>query len=258
MSKTTQKPLVVITGASAGIGASTAHRFAKEGFRLALLARRLDRLEALQKELKTQTSIHALDVRSSDAVASTFQKIEQTQGPIDVLVNNAGLGFGLEPAHQGKIEEWDQIVDTNIKGLLYCTHAVLAHMVKRDLGHVINLGSVAARYPYPGGNVYGATKAFVRQFSFNLRADLIGTKVRVSCIEPGLVGGTEFSIVRFRGNKELAAKPYASTEPLTPDDIADVIYYCHSLPPHVNINTLEVMPVAQASGPLVIHREASI
>lgn len=252
---TKEKPLVVITGASAGIGASTAHRFAKEGFRLALTARRLDRLEQLQKELKTESSVYALDVRSADDVAETFQKIEQAQGPVDILVNNAGLGYGLEPAYQGNIDEWDQVIDTNIKGLLYCTHAVLAKMVKRDQGHIINIGSIAARYAYPGGNVYGATKAFVRQFSFNLRADLIGTQVRVSCIEPGLVGGTEFSVVRFRGNKDLAEKVYANTQPLTPDDIAEVIYYCHSLPPHVNINTLEVMPVMQASGPLAIYRE---
>lgn len=256
MKKTSSSPLVVITGASAGIGAATARRFAKEGFRLALIARRRDRLQELQKELKTEVSLYELDVRSSEDVAATFQKIEKEQGAVAVLVNNAGVGFGLEPAYQGKIEEWKQCIDTNINGLLYCTHAVLASMVKRDSGHVINLGSVAARYAYPGGNIYGATKAFVRQFSFNLRADLIGTRVRVSCIEPGLVGETEFSEVRFRGNKERAAKVYEKTQPLVPEDIAEIIYLCHSLPPHVNINTLEVMPVMQASAGLAIHRDS--
>jgi 3-hydroxy acid dehydrogenase / malonic semialdehyde reductase len=254
MKSSTKKPLVVITGASAGIGAATARRFAKEGYRLALTARRLDRLTKLQEELKTDSSVYQLDVRLSEDVAATFQKIEQEHGPIAILVNNAGLGFGLEPAYQGKIEEWDQCIDTNIKGLLYCTRAALPSMVKLDSGHVINLGSVAGRYPYPGGNVYGATKAFVRQFSLNLRADLIGTQVRVSCIEPGLVGETEFSDVRFRGDKKRSAKVYENTKSLTPEDIAEVIYFCHSIPRHVNINTVEVMPVMQASGALVVHR----
>lgn len=248
------KPLVVITGASSGIGASTATRFAKEGFRLALTARRLDRLQQLRKELKGEISTFELDVCSAKAVAEVFQQIEQKQGPIDILVNNAGCSFGLEPAYQGNIEEWDQCIDTNIKGLLYCTRMVLPTMVKLNQGHLINLGSVAARYPYPGGNVYGGTKAFVRQFSFNLKADLLGTKVRVSCIEPGLVGGTEFSVVRFRGDEVRAAKVYEHSEALRPEDIADVIYFCHSVPLHVNINTVEVMPVCQASGSLMIHR----
>lgn len=249
-------PLIVITGASSGIGAATARRFSQAGFRLALIARRLDRLKQLQNELQSNALIFKLDVCNAKAVADTFRKIEQEHGPIEVLINNAGCGFGLEPAYQGKIEEWDQCIDTNIKGLLYCTRALLPSMVKCNQGHIINLGSVAARYPYPGGNVYGATKAFVRQFSFNLRADLLGTKVRVSCIEPGLVGGTEFSNVRFRGDGSRANKTYENTTPLEPNDIAEVIYFCHSLPPHVNINTVELMPVSQASGPLSIYRNS--
>ncbi len=247
-------PLVIITGASAGIGAAAARRFAREGFRLALTARRIDRLEQLRKELKGEVSCHELDVRISEEVSVVFQRIEKEEGPIEILINNAGLGFGLEPAYQCKIEEWDQCIDTNIKGLLYCTRAALPGMVKLNQGHVINLGSVAGRYPYPGGNVYGGTKAFVRQFSFNLKADLLGTKVRVSCIEPGLVGGTEFSVVRFHGDESRAAKVYEQTQPLLPEDIAEVIYFCHSVPSHVNINTVEVMPVCQASGPLSVHR----
>jgi 3-hydroxy acid dehydrogenase/malonic semialdehyde reductase len=244
------KPLVVITGASAGIGAAAARRFAEAGFRLALTARRLDRLEELQKTLNGEVSVFELDVCSSDQVDQVFQQL----GPIEVLINNAGCAFGLEPAYEGKIEEWDKCVDTNIKGLLYCTRAALATMVKRDRGHIINLGSVARTYPYPGGNVYGGTKAFVHQFSLNLRADLLGTKVRVSCVEPGLVGGTEFSTVRFRGDSTRAAKVYENTAALTPEDIAEVIYFCHSLPAHVNINTVEVMPVCQASAPMAIHK----
>lgn len=250
----TTKPLVLITGASAGIGASAARRFAKAGCRLALTARRLDRLEQLQRELGADATIHQLDVRLSDDVAKLFQAIEKQQGPIEVLVNNAGCGFGLEPAYQADIEEWEQCVDTNINGLLYCTRTVLPSMVKLNRGHIINLGSVAARYPYPGGNVYGATKAFVRQFSFNLKADLLGTNVRVSCIEPGLVGGTEFSTVRFRGDQERASKVYEKTQPLTPNDIAEVIFFCHSIPSHVNINTVEIMPVCQASAALAVYR----
>ncbi len=230
------------------------HRFAKEGFRLALTARRLDRLEQLRKELNGEISVHELDVQSSDDVENVFQRIEQKEGPIEILINNAGCSFGLEPAYQGKIEEWDQCIDTNIKGLLYCTRAVLPTMVKLNKGHIINLGSVAARYPYPGGNVYGGTKAFVRQFSFNLKADLLGTKVRVSCVEPGLVGGTEFSVVRFRGDETRAAKVYEHTKPLSAEDIAEVIYFCCSVPPHVNINTVELMPICQASAPLAIQR----
>ncbi|MBS0606404.1 MAG: SDR family NAD(P)-dependent oxidoreductase [Verrucomicrobia bacterium] len=249
-----KKPLVVITGASAGIGASVARRFAAENYPLALTARRQEKLEELQKELKTQTSIYALDVTDSDAVAKIIAQIEHEQGPIGILVNNAGLALGLEPAYDAKISDWDTCVDTNIKGLLYCTRAVLPSMVQRNSGHIVNLGSIAGTYPYPGGNVYGSTKAFVHQFSLNLRADLLGTKVRVSCIEPGLTGGTEFSVVRFRGDAEKAQNLYKNTEALLPEDIAEAIYFCCTLPPHVNINTIEMMPVSQASSALNVHR----
>jgi NADP-dependent 3-hydroxy acid dehydrogenase YdfG len=193
-----------------------------------------------------------LDVRSQGAVEEVMAEIER-KGPIEVLVNNAGLGFGLEPAYESKLEEWDQCVAVNINGLLYCTRAVLPHLVARNKGHVINLGSVAGHYPYPGGNVYGATKAFVHQFSLNLRADLLGTRVRVSCIEPGLTE-TEFSTVRFRGDVGRAKKVYADTEPLTADDIAEVIYFCTAMPERANINTVEIMPVVQASTNLAVVR----
>jgi 3-hydroxy acid dehydrogenase / malonic semialdehyde reductase len=249
-----KKPLVAITGASMGIGAAAAHRFSKEGYRLALMARRLDKLAALKNALPSETVIYELDVSASDAVTALFKQIEKENGPIDTLINNAGCAFGIEPAYEGNLEEWDKCVQTNIQGLLYCTRAVLPSMVARDAGHIINLGSVAGTYPYPGGNVYGATKAFVHQFSLNLRADLLGTKVRVSCIEPGLVDGTEFSLVRFRGDQKRAAAVYEKAQALHPDDIAEILYFCHRLPSHVNINTVEVMPVTQASGALSISR----
>jgi len=248
------KPLIVITGASAGIGRAIARRFAKEGFRLVLLSRRKEKLESLKKELKTEVVTYTLDVGSSEAVFATFAEIEKEMGAIDLLINNAGVGFGLEPAYQGNISEWDECVQTNINGLLYCTRAALPGMVERNRGHIIHLGSIAGTYPYPGGNVYGATKAFAHQFSLNLRADLLGTQVRVSCIEPGIVGDTEFSTVRFRGDEKRAQAVYKNLEFLRPEDIAEIVYFCHILPPHVNINTIEVMPVCQASAPLATYR----
>jgi 3-hydroxy acid dehydrogenase / malonic semialdehyde reductase len=248
------KPLVVITGASSGIGAATAHRFSKENYRLVLLARRLDRLQLLKKELSAPTSVFELDVCSAESVAKVIDQIEREEWPIDVFVNNAGGAFGLEPAHQARLEDWDQCVDVNVKGLLYCTRAVLPFMVERNRGHIINMGSIAGTYPYPGGNVYGAAKAFVHQFSLNLRADLIGTKVRVSCIEPGLTSGTEFSATRFKGDEKRAASVYENTEPLQAEDIAEAIYFCTSMPERANINTIELMPVVQASAHLTVHR----
>ncbi|MBS3904915.1 MAG: SDR family NAD(P)-dependent oxidoreductase [Simkania sp.] len=255
MSKSSSIPTVVITGASAGIGAATARRFAKENYRLVLIARRKDKLENLRKELpNTEIAIFGLDVSSRSAVENAFTQIEKEIGPIDLLINNAGGAFGLDRAQEANLDEWEQCIDVNIKGLIYCTHTVLPHMVKRNRGHIINLGSVAGHYPYPGGNVYCGSKAFAHQFSLNLRADLLGTHLRVSCIEPGLTGGTEFSTVRFRGDETKATRVYEKTEPLQPDDIAEVIYFCASAPPHVNINTIELMPVAQAFSPLAVHR----
>ncbi len=250
-----QPPLIVITGASSGIGAAIAEKFGKGNFKIVLIARRKDRLEQIQKQIQAPVSIYELDVTNKQAVSETFQQILHTHGPIDLLVNNAGLALGLEPAHKTNLGEWDQCVDVNIKGLLYCTHAALPEMVKNNKGHIINMGSISASYPYPGAHVYGATKAFVRQFSLNLRADLLGTGVRVSCIEPGMVGGTEFSAVRLRGNLEGVKKIYEGIQYLTADDIAETVHFCFQAPPHVNINLIELMPVGQASGPLAVHRE---
>lgn len=248
------RPIVVITGASSGIGAATARRFGKENIKLVLLARRREKLEQLQKEIKAPSLFFEVDVTDSALVAKTIKHIEDKEGPIEILVNNAGGAFGLDPAYKSNLQDWDKCVDVNIKGLLYCTHAVLPHLVKRNKGHIINIGSVAGTYPYPGGNVYGATKAFVHQFSLNLKADLLGTDVRVTCIEPGLLGGTEFSVVRFKGDEKRAKNVYEKTQPLLPEDIAETIYFCTTLPKHVNINTIEMMPVAQASSSLAVHR----
>lgn len=249
-------PLILITGASSGIGASVAYRFAKGNYRLALVARRLDRLKQIQEEIGVPCISFELDICDREKVSRTIESIEEEHGPIEVLINNAGAAFGLDPAQEAKLNDWDRCIDVNISGLLYCTRAVLPRMVRENKGHIINLGSVAGSYPYPGANVYGATKAFVHQFSLNLRADLLGTKVRVSCIEPGLVGGTEFSEIRFQGDREKAKKIYEGASALSPDDIAEVIYFCHCLPSHVNINTVELMPVSQASAPLAVFRKS--
>jgi hypothetical protein len=247
---------VFITGASAGFGAACARVFAARGDRLVLAARRRDRLQRLAEELRGRTDVHvvALDVRDRRAVEGLPESLPEDFREIDVLVNNAGLALGLEPAHRTDLDDWDAMVDTNIKGLMYFTRALLPGMVERNRGHVVNIGSTAGAWPYPGGNVYGGTKAFVAQFTRNLRADLLGSRVRVSCIAPGMAE-TEFSTVRFKGDEEKAEKVYADTEPLTAGDIAQIVAWVTSVPPHVNINHLEVMSVYQSWGPLPVHRE---
>ncbi len=248
--------IVFVTGATSGFGAAIARRFAAEGHRIIIAGRRQDRLHRLADELG-RDRVHplVLDVRDRAAVEAGVAGLPGDFADIDLLVNNAGLAVGLESAQKADLDAWDAMVDTNVKGLMYVTRAVLPGMVARNRGHVVNMGSTAGRYPYPGGNAYGASKAFVRQFSLNLRADLLGTKLRVTDIEPGLVGGSEFSAVRFRGDAEKAAKIYEGADPLTPEDIAEAVHWVATLPARVNINTLEMMPVSQAFGPLAIHRE---
>lgn len=244
-----------VTGATAGFGLAIARLFAADGWRVVAAGRRADRLDALVAELGADRCHPVvLDVRDAQAVKAAVDGLPARFAAIDLLVNNAGLALGLNPAQSADLEDWDRMVDTNCKGLMYVTRAVLPGMVARDSGHVVNIGSTAGEWPYPGGNVYGATKAFVRHFSLNLRADLFGTKVRVTDIEPGLVGGTEFSAVRFKGDAERAAAPYAGTDPLTPEDIADAVHWVATRPARVNVNTLQVMPVAQSFGPLRIHK----
>ncbi|MEJ2635020.1 MAG: SDR family oxidoreductase [Calditrichia bacterium] len=246
--------IAFITGATAGFGESCARRFADEGWDLVLAARRRERLESLKNELNTSVHIIPLDVRDRKAVQQAVDDLPAAFREVDVLVNNAGLALGLQPAYETDLDDWDAMVDTNIKGLMYCTRSLLPGMVERNRGHIINLGSIAGSWPYPGGNVYGSTKAFVKQFSNNLRADLYGSKVRVTNIEPGLAE-TEFSIVRFKGDKEKAAKVYEGANPLTPEDIAEIIYWAATLPGHVNINRVEVMPTSQTWGPFSVYRE---
>jgi 3-hydroxy acid dehydrogenase/malonic semialdehyde reductase len=247
--------IIFVTGATAGFGAAIARRFAKEGHRVVATGRRRERLDILADEFGRDKILPlVLDVRDRKAVERAFQELPTSFADIDVLVNNAGLALGLEPAQRASLDDWNAMVDTNVKGLLYVTRAALPGMVARDRGLIVNLGSTAARYPYPGGNVYGATKAFAHQFSLNLRADLLGTRVRVTDIQPGLVGGTEFSTIRFHGDADRAAKLYDGTDALTPEDIAEAIYWVATLPPRVNINAIEMMPVTQAFGPLPVHR----
>ncbi|WP_458095817.1 SDR family oxidoreductase [Roseomonas sp. WA12] len=246
--------IVLVTGASSGFGLAIAHRFVADGARVIAAGRRADRLAALHGELGADNVLPlVLDVRDRAAVETAVAALPEEWAAVDVLVNNAGLARGLEPAQNADLDDWDAMVDTNVKGVMYLTRAVLPGMVARGRGHIVNIGSTAAEFPYPGGNVYGATKAFVRQFSLNLRADLWGTPVRVTDIEPGLVGGTEFSNVRF-GDDAKAAAVYEGADALMPEDIADAVHWVASRPARVNVNTLQVMPVAQSFGPLRVHK----
>ena len=251
---TDQPSTVFVTGASAGFGEATARRFVAAGHRVVATARRRERLDRLAEELGDQLLPVELDVRDRDAVERVVAGLPEGFERIDVLVNNAGLALGLSPAQEADLDDWEQMLDTNCKGLVACTRAVLPGMVERGRGHVVNLGSIAGTYPYPGGNVYGGTKAFVHQFSLNLRADLHGTGVRVTCIEPGMAD-TEFSLVRFEGDHDKAERVYADMQPLTGDDIAESIHWVVSQPDHVNVNTLELMPTAQAFGAFRVARE---
>jgi len=252
---TSSKPAIVfVTGASSGFGAAVARRFAADGARVIAAARRTDRLQDLKDEFGGQILPMQLDVRDRDRVAADVARLPEEFKAIDLLVNNAGLALGLNPAQDADLDDWDQMIDTNCKGLVYCTRAVLPGMVARGRGHVINLGSVAGSYPYPGGNVYGGTKAFVHQFSLNLRSDLHGTGVRVTCVEPGMAD-TEFSLTRFSGDKAKADAVYAGMQPLTPDDVAESIHWAATLPEHVNINTIELMPTTQSFSPFQVARE---
>ena len=247
---------VFITGASAGFGKACAEKFSAEGWRLILAARREERLNKLRSTLDDPSRIHTveLDVRDRRQVKAAIDALPESFRNIDVLINNAGLALGLESAPEADLDDWETMVDTNIKGLLYCTRSILPGMVKRGHGHIINIGSIAGNWPYPGGNVYGATKAFVQQFSRNLRADLLSENIRVTNIEPGLAE-SEFSIVRFKGNREKARSVYRDCDPLLPQDIAEISYWVVQQPARVNINSVEVMPTCQAWGPLAVHRQ---
>ena len=240
---------VFITGATSGFGKATAKRFDAEGWQTVISGRRGERLEELKKELTNPSHSIVLDVRDKDAVLAAVDALPAEFSPIDVLVNNAGLAVGLEGADQVDLADWDLMVDTNIKGLMYCTRAILPQMVDNGYGHVVNIGSIAGNWPYPGGNVYGATKAFVRQFSLNLRADLVGKNIHVTDVEPGLAE-TEFSEIRFKGDKEKAAAVYNDVDPIRPDDVADAVFWAATRPKNINVNRIEIMAGAQAFSPL--------
>jgi len=245
---------VLVTGATAGFGEAIARRMVKDGYRVIATGRRLDRLEALKADLGEALLPFQLDVSDTAAVAAMPGSLPDGWREVDILVNNAGLALGLSPAYQADLAEWDTMVATNVTGLIHVTHALLPAMVARNRGLVINLGSIAGDYPYPGGHVYGATKAFVLQFSLNLKSDLVGTNVRVTNIEPGLCGGTEFSEVRFHGDTDKAAKVYEGTKPLTSENIAETVAWIAGLPAHMNVNRIELMPTCQAIGPFNIKR----
>ncbi len=244
---------VLVTGASAGFGEAIARRMVADGHRVIAAARRKDRLDALHQALGDKLLPIALDVTDKAAVAALPGSLPADWKAVDVLVNNAGLARGVSPAQVSQVADWDTMVMTNIVGLMHVTHAMLPGMVARDRGHIINLSSTAAMYPYPGGNVYGASKAFVSQFSMNLKCDLVGTGVRVTDLEPGLVGGSEFSSIRL-GDSDKAAAVYKGTTPLNPQDIAEAVAWVVGLPKHVNINRIEMMPTCQAAGPLTVKR----
>ena len=253
---TSTKPgTVFVTGASSGFGAAVARRFAADGARVVAAARRTDRLKDLAGEFGPQVLPLQLDVRDRAGVAAAVAGLPEEFSAVDLLVNNAGLALGLGPAQDADLDDWDQMIDTNCKGLVYCTRAILPGMVARRRGHVINLGSVAGGYPYPGGNVYGGSKAFVHQFSLNLRSDLHGTGVRVTCVEPGMAD-TEFSLVRFSGDQGKADNVYAGMQPMTADDIAESIHWAATMPQHVNVNTIELMATAQSFAPFQVARES--
>jgi NADP-dependent 3-hydroxy acid dehydrogenase YdfG len=249
-----QNQTVLITGASSGIGAACAKIFAGAGAKLILAARRLERLQQLSEELyvTSKQNIHLLelDVRDRSLVESAISSLSPEWSDIDILVNNAGLSRGFDKLHEGDFQDWEEMIDTNVKGLLYLTRYVVPGMIKRGKGHVVNIGSIAGHQTYPNGNVYCGTKAAVKAISEGLKLDLLGTPVRVTSVDPGMVE-TEFSNVRFHGDSDRANKVYQGLTPLTPDDVADVVFFCTTRPAHVNINEVILMPVDQASATLV-------
>ncbi|MFC7297219.1 SDR family NAD(P)-dependent oxidoreductase [Herminiimonas aquatilis] len=245
--------IVLITGASSGFGAEMARKFVQQGHKVIATGRRTDRLADLAAELGSAVLTVAMDVTDKHSITAALASLPPEWQEIDVLINNAGLALGVAPAQSASLEQWETMIETNCKGLVTVTRLVLPDMLKRNRGTIINIGSSAGAYAYPGANVYGATKAFVAQFTLNLRADLVGTGVRATNLAPGLAGGTEFSNVRL-SDDAAAAKVYEGTVPLSPSDIADTAYWIATLPPHVNINHIEIMPTCQGFGPLFIKR----
>lgn len=247
---------ILITGASSGFGKELALKYAKEcsNIKLYLIARRKDKLQNLQHEIQNINKNADVILGVGDVCDREFIDNFTKNLNIDILVNNAGLARGIDTAENCKINDWDEMIDTNIKALIYLTHAILQNMVKNKSGHIINIGSIAGSYPYRGGNVYGASKAFVKQFSRNLRTDLYDKNIRVSNIEPGLCDGSDFSLTRFHGDSNKASNVYKNTQPLHASDIANIIFWVSMQPKHVNINSIEIMPTTQASAGLVVYK----
>lgn len=256
MSMSLEGRVIVITGATSGIGEACAKLCAEHGASLILTGRRKERLAQLAESLpKGKTHTLAFDIRDRRAVTTQFSNLPAPFAAIDTLINNAGLARGLSAFHELDLDDVEQMIDTNIKGLTYATHTLLPGMIERGRGHIVNLGSIAGTYPYPGGNVYGATKAFLKQFTLGLKADLLGTEVKLTNIEPGMVA-TEFSAVRF-ADKEKGEAVYDAMQPLAAIDIAESIFWCITRPKHVNINSLEIMPTQQAFSPFAVSRKES-
>ncbi|TEW54653.1 SDR family NAD(P)-dependent oxidoreductase [Psychromonas sp. RZ22] len=251
-----QLPVVLITGATSGFGLATAQKFAAHGYPLIITGRREERLQTLCEELSklTQVFYYSLDVRNSDAVSEFVQAIPNDFKQIGILVNNAGLALGAEPADQASLKDWHTMIDTNVTGLVNITHSLLPILREQKTASIINLASIAANWPYPGSHVYGASKAFVAQFSRNLRSDFAGTGIRVTSLEPGLAE-SEFSLVRFNGDQEKYAQIYDGTNAIQPEDIANIIFWIAEQPAHININSLEVMPTSQAWNPLKVVKQ---
>jgi 3-hydroxy acid dehydrogenase/malonic semialdehyde reductase len=257
MSMSLKNKIVFITGASSGIGAACARQFAQQGARLLLCARRHEKVAALAKQLEAEFNITAhafkLDVSDHAAVKASLLSLPTDWQPVDILLNNAGLAAGLDTIQDGNVQDWEEMIDTNVKGLLYVTKTILPGMVARNSGHIINIGSVAGHYVYPKGAVYCASKFAVHALSNGLRMDLFGTKIRVTTVDPGAVESS-FSLVRFKGDAERAANVYQGMDPLTPDDVADSIVYCATRPLHVNISEVIIMPTDQAAASMVARK----
>ena len=247
----------LVTGATAGFGLAICKKLIEAGYKVIGTGRRADRLAEIHSQLGNNFLPLAFDIRDEQATINALRTLPEGWQAVDLLVNNAGLALGLEPAHKADLQDWYQMIDTNIKGLITITRLVLPNMVARNHGQIINLSSIAGTYPYPGGNVYGGTKAFVTQFSLNLRADLAGKNIRVTSIEPGLCGGTEFSNVRFKGDDARVEKLYENVQYVTPQDIANMVLWLNQQPEHVNINRIEVMPTAQTFAPLNVARNSN-
>ena len=250
--------IVLITGATSGFGMACAELFSKKGYKTILIGRRKVRLLKLAKKLGVKNNLPIqLDVRNKDDVFQTILNLPKDFNKVSVLINNAGLAWGLEPAHKVDIKKWETMIDTNCKGLVYMTRAILPGLIKRNKGHIVNIGSVAGSYPYGGGNVYGGTKAFVKQFSLGLKSDLLGTKVKITNIEPGMAD-TEFSLIRYSGNKKKANEVYKNMTPLSGKDIAETILWSINRPSHVNINRIELMPLQQGFNFFAVSRTGKI